>query len=101
MTGWRPGPTRIIDALEHSPDRLVIVSDGWDNAPPGLAGEVLRVWRTRIDRERRTAVVHLNPVYDAEVFEVRRLAPSVPTAGIRDAYPDRRVRLFTQEGEGR
>ncbi|NGN68520.1 hypothetical protein G5C51_32060 [Streptomyces sp. A7024] len=83
------GPTplgaRILDALDRSPDRLLIVSDGWDNAPPGLAAEVLRVWRTRLDPTGRTDVVHLNPVYDATGFDVRRLAPSVPTAGIRNA----------------
>ena len=84
---WGPTPLgmRILDALEDAPERLVVVSDGWDNAPPGLAGEVLRVWRTRIDPRRRTSVVHVNPVYDADGFDVRRLAPSVPTAGIRDA----------------
>ncbi|GAB2832667.1 hypothetical protein GCM10022221_34270 [Actinocorallia aurea] len=83
------GPTplglRILDGLEHRPDRLVIVSDGWDNAPPGLAGEVLRVWRTRLDPSGACSIVHLNPVYDAAAFDVRRLAPTVPTAGIRDA----------------
>ncbi|MFG3189055.1 hypothetical protein [Streptomyces omiyaensis] len=83
------GPTplglRILDALDGGPERLVIVSDGWDNAPPGLAGEVLRVWRSRLDPERRTAAVHVNPVYDAGVFDVRRLGPSVPAVGIRDA----------------
>ncbi|MDT9688057.1 hypothetical protein Q5762_06770 [Streptomyces sp. P9(2023)] len=127
---WGPTPlgTRILDALEgpegRAPDRLVIVSDGWDNAPPGLAGEVLRVWRTRLDPERRTSAVHVNPVYDANGFDVRRLAPSVPTAGIRDAedlpalveiaqfaegrtglaellaYLDRRVELFLKEARG-
>ncbi|MFC8538443.1 hypothetical protein ACFUJY_31640 [Streptomyces sp. NPDC057249] len=122
---WGPTPlgTRIVDALEHAPERLVIVSDGWDNAPPGLAGEVLRVWRTRLDPDRRTAVVHVNPVYDADGFDVRRLSASVPTAGIRDAedlpalveiarfsegrtgaaelyaYLDRRVARFTGTGE--
>ncbi|TRV72411.1 hypothetical protein FKN01_30155 [Streptomyces sp. 130] len=121
---WGPTPlgTRIIDALEHGPERLVIVSDGWDNAPPGLAGEVLRVWRTRLDPDRRTAVVHVNPVYDADGFDVRRLSARVPTAGIRDAedlpalvelarfsegrtgaaelyaYLDRRVARFTAAG---
>ncbi|MER8043157.1 hypothetical protein [Streptomyces sp. NPDC094032] len=124
---WGPTPlgTRILDALEGpqgAPERLVIVSDGWDNAPPGLAGEVLRVWRERLDPGHRTSVVHVNPVYDAEVFDVRRLAPGVPTAGIRDAedlpalveiarfaegrerlaelraYLDRRVELFLGEG---
>ncbi|GAA0982026.1 hypothetical protein GCM10009555_051230 [Acrocarpospora macrocephala] len=83
------GPTglgqRIIDALELRPERLVIISDGWDNAPPGLAAEVLRVWRRKLDPGKEVSIVHLNPVYDAERFEVRRLSPMVPTAGIRDA----------------
>ncbi|MER0445238.1 hypothetical protein ABR738_11775 [Streptomyces sp. Edi4] len=83
--GATPLGSRLLDALEEGPERVVVVSDGWDNAPPGLAGEVLRVWRTRLDPGLRTRVVHLNPVYDADGFDVRRLAPSVPTAGIRDA----------------
>ncbi|MET9955537.1 hypothetical protein ABZ135_28880 [Streptomyces sp. NPDC006339] len=126
--GATPLGMRIVDALEDAPERLLIVSDGWDNAPPGLAGEVLRVWRSRLDPRRRTSAVHVNPVYDAEVFDVRRLAPGVPTAGIRDAedlpalveiarfaegreglaalraYLDRRVELFldgAEDGGGR
>ncbi|MFJ2647074.1 hypothetical protein ACIO1C_10145 [Streptomyces sp. NPDC087420] len=100
---WGPTPlgTRILDALEHAPERLVIVSDGWDNAPPGLAGEVLRVWRSRLDREGRTSVVHLNPVYDTDGFDVRRLAPSVPTAGIRDAEDLPALVEIAQFAEGR
>ncbi|MFF6774803.1 hypothetical protein ACFY8W_14750 [Streptomyces sp. NPDC012637] len=126
--GATPLGARILDALEDAPERLVLVSDGWDNAPPGLAGEVLRVWRARLDPEHGTHVIHVNPVYDADVFDVRRLAPAVPTAGIRDAedlpalveiarfaegreglpalraYLDRRVELFldgTGNEEGR
>ncbi|MFF2188961.1 hypothetical protein [Streptomyces sp. NPDC058155] len=100
---WGPTPlgTRVVDALEYAPDRLVIVSDGWDNAPPGLAGEVLRLWRTRLDPERRTTVVHLNPVYDADDFDVRRLAASVPTAGIRDAEDLPALAEIAQFAEGR
>lgn len=120
----RPDSTDPDGPRSTAPDRLVIVSDGWDNAPAGLAGEVLRVWRQRLDPGRRTAVVHLNPVYDAGGFDVRRLAAGVPTAGIRDAedlpalveiarfaegrtgaaelyaYLDRRVARFTGEGDG-
>ncbi|WP_214416680.1 hypothetical protein [Sphaerisporangium fuscum] len=99
------GPTplgrRILDALDTAPDRLVIVSDGWDNAPPGLAAEVLRVWRTRLDPGRRVSVVHLNPVYDAAGFDVRRLAPTVPTAGIRDAEDLPALVELAQFAEGR
>ncbi|WP_406449405.1 hypothetical protein OG782_09930 [Streptomyces sp. NBC_00876] len=100
---WGPTPlgTRVLDALEHGPDRLVIVSDGWDNAPPGLAGEVLRVWRTRLDPDRRTAVVHVNPVYDADGFDVRRLSVAVPTAGIRDAEDLPALVEIAQFSEGR
>ncbi|MFB7328439.1 hypothetical protein [Streptomyces sp. NPDC056190] len=99
------GPTplgeRILDALETAPERLVIVSDGWDNSPPGLAGEVLRVWRTRLDPARRTGVVHLNPVYAAEDFDVRRLSARVPTAGIRDAEDLPALVEIAQFAEGR
>lgn len=83
--GATPLGERVLDGLEHAPERLLILSDGWDNAPPGLAAEVLRVWRTRLDPERRTAVVHLNPVYDADDFDVHRLSADVPTVGVRDA----------------
>ncbi|TCO54876.1 hypothetical protein [Actinocrispum wychmicini] len=83
--GATPLGERILDALEHEPDRVLIVSDGWDNAPYGLAGEVLRVWRERVDPERKVSVVHLNPVYDVDDFDVKRLTPSVPTVGVRDA----------------
>ncbi|GIG91490.1 hypothetical protein [Plantactinospora endophytica] len=76
---------RLVDGLAHRPDRLVVVSDGWDNAPPGQAAEVLRIWGTRLDPERRTFVVHLNPVYDSDNFDVRRLGPAVATVGVRDA----------------
>ncbi|MDT0322048.1 hypothetical protein [Streptomyces millisiae] len=83
------GPTplgeRILDGLELAPERLLIVSDGWDNAPPGLAAEVLRVWSARFDPTGRTEIVHLNPVYNADDFTVRALAPAVPTVGVRDA----------------
>ncbi|MEU4446148.1 hypothetical protein AB0K14_34310 [Actinosynnema sp. NPDC050801] len=83
--GMTPLGERVLDALEHAPDRLLIVSDGWDNAPYGLASEVLRVWRARLDPARRVVAVHLNPVYDAVDFDVKRLARAVPTVGVRDA----------------
>ncbi|MEU2179771.1 hypothetical protein [Streptomyces thermolilacinus] len=99
--GATPLGARVLDALETGPERLLIVSDGWDNAPPGLAGEVLRVWRARLDPERRTSVTHLNPVYDADGFDVRRLAPSVPTAGVRDAEDVPSLVEIAQFAEGR
>ncbi|GAA1668479.1 hypothetical protein GCM10009830_12860 [Glycomyces endophyticus] len=92
---------RIVDALETAPQTLVVVSDGWDNAPASLAAEVLRVWTTRLDPERRTAIVHLNPVFDADGIGVRRLAPSVPTAGVRDAEDLPELVAFARFDDGR
>ena len=83
--GATPLGLRLVDALETAPERIVVVSDGWDNSPPGLAREVLRVWRTRLDPAQRVDVVHVNPVFDAEALDVRALSPSVPSVGIRDA----------------
>jgi hypothetical protein len=102
----RPGgPTplgdRLLDALELAPERLVVVSDGWDNSPPGLAAEVLRVWRERLDPDGATAVVHLNPVYDADGFDVRRLSASVPTVGVRDAQDVPALVELARFAEGR
>ncbi|MQM25015.1 hypothetical protein [Glycomyces albidus] len=92
---------RILDALETPPEQLIVVSDGWDNAPAGLASEVLRVWTTRLDPARRTAIAHLNPVFDADGIGVRRLAPSVPTAGIRDAEDLPELVAFARFDDGR
>ncbi|HEX6352671.1 hypothetical protein [Actinophytocola sp.] len=98
--GATPLGERVLDGLEHAPERLLIVSDGWDNAPPGLAAEVLRVWRARLDPERRTAVVHLNPVYDADDFDVHRLSADVPTVGVRDAEDIPALVEFAQFASG-
>ncbi|WP_432972421.1 hypothetical protein [Dactylosporangium sp. CA-233914] len=83
--GATPLGERLLDGLARRPERLVVVSDGWDNAPPGLAAEVLRVWRQRLDPDGRTSIVHLNPVYDGDAFDVRRLSPTVASVGVRDA----------------
>lgn len=77
--------TPILAALREQPSLVVVLSDGYDNDPPGGAGEVLRVFRQRLDPTARTVVVHANPVFDANDFSPRALTPSVPTIGVRDA----------------
>jgi hypothetical protein len=99
--GVTPLGERLLDALAQSPDRLVIVSDGWDNAPHGLAAEVLRVWRTRLDPDHGVHVVHLNPVYDVDDFDVKRLSRLVPTMGVRDAEDVPALVEFARFTEGR
>lgn len=77
--------TPILAALRGRPSLVVVISDGYDNDPPGGAGEVLRAYRERLDPTARTVVVHANPVFDANDFAPRALTPFVPTIGVRDA----------------
>ena len=66
-------------------------SGSWSSPTAGTTRR--RAWRARCcgcgapGSTRTAAPVSStsNPVYDADGFDVRRLAPSVPTAGIRDA----------------
>jgi hypothetical protein len=75
----------LLDALEQRPDLVVIVSDGFENDPPYGAAEVARVFRTRIDPDQKTEMVHMNPVFDAENYAPRTIGAHIPTVGLRDA----------------
>lgn len=77
--------TPILDAIEWGAEMIVIVSDGYDNDPPGGAAEILRVYRERLARSGGPFIVHLNPVFDAEGYAPRALSRLVPTVGLRDA----------------
>lgn len=89
FTARPTGQTNLADgllvALEALPDLVVVVSDGFENDPPGAAAEVVRLFRAHVDPEGRTSIVHLNPVFDATAWMPRALGPSVPTVGIHDA----------------
>jgi hypothetical protein len=99
--------TPILNALEHAPDLLIVVSDGFDNDPPAGAAEVCRVFRERLDPQRRTVIIHVNPVFDAPHFGPRRLTPpthppraTVPTVGLRDAEDLPTVLAFARFADG-
>jgi hypothetical protein len=77
--------TPLLDALDWGADVVVIVSDGFENQPAGAAGEIARCFRERIDRGRRTSIVHMNPVFDSERYAPRNLGAAIPTVGLRDA----------------
>ena len=53
--------------------------------PPRGAGEVCRVFRSRLDPARRTTIVHVNPAFDAPHLGPKPLDPPVPTADPRHA----------------
>lgn len=75
----------LIDALENHPDLVVIVSDGFENDPPGAASDIARVFHERLDPDGRTDIVHLNPVFDSDNFQPHVLSDVFPTVGLRDA----------------
>ncbi len=92
--------TPLLAALETRPDLVVIVSDGFDNDPPRGAGEVCRVFRARLDPQRKTTIVHVNPVFDAPHLGPRPLDRSVPTVGLRDAEDLATVLAFARFADG-
>jgi len=92
--------TPILAALASAPDLVVIVSDGWDNSPPEGARHVLDLYRTMLDPNRRVSIVHVNPVFNAGDYTLRRLSPLVPTVGLRDAEDLSTVLSFARFAEG-
>ncbi len=74
--------TPILAALRLRPDLLVVVSDGYDNDPGGLAGQVLEAGARLVPG---CFMLHLNPVHDSEIYAPKSLTPAVPTLGLRDA----------------
>lgn len=76
--------TPLLAALAWKPDVIVIVSDGFDNDPPGVVGEVLTVVaKTKL--AGAPFILHINPVFDDKSLGPKPLSPSIPTIGVRDA----------------
>jgi len=74
--------TPLLAAMAWRPDLVIIVSDGFDNDPPGTAGELLAIARAR---GLCPFTLHVNPVFDDVSLGPRPLGAAVPTMGIRDA----------------
>ena len=99
-TGHTDLVTPILAALAERPELLVVLSDGYDNDPPGGAAEVVRVFRERLDPEQRVGLVHLSPVYDADNIALRGLGPAIPTVGLRDAENVPTLLTFARFADG-
>ncbi|VAW81933.1 FIG00838889: hypothetical protein [hydrothermal vent metagenome] len=73
-----------IKALKMEPDVLLILSDGFENDPAGLTAQIHHAW-LGLKQTSNTNIIHLNPVYDANSFNVKKLANTITTVGIRNA----------------
>lgn len=92
--------TPILAALAEAPELVVVLSDGYDNDPPGGAAEVVRVFRERLDPQQRVNLLHLSPVYEADNMALRGLGPAIPTLGIRDAEDVPTLLTFARFADG-
>ncbi|AKT41934.1 hypothetical protein [Chondromyces crocatus] len=90
----------LLDALDWGAEVIVIVSDGFENDPAGMAGGIAHVFRSRLDPKARTSIVHFNPVFDSERYAPRSLGPAIPTVGLRDAEDLPTVLGFARFAEG-
>jgi hypothetical protein len=73
---------RLLDALEWGAETVLVISDACENDSPGAFDAILKGYRSN---RGRSLVLHANPVFDAEMFEVRGLSRLVPSVGLRDA----------------
>lgn len=71
----------ILAALKKEPELLVIISDGYENQPAGLANQVINAYLSKIGK---AGIIHLNPVFAPESNDVRKLNDKIITMGIRD-----------------
>jgi hypothetical protein len=92
--------TPLLAALGTGVETVVIISDGFENDPPNGAAEVLRVYRTKLEKYRKTTIAHCNPVYTAETFSLRTISPYIPTVGLREAEDLPTMLGFARMAEG-
>jgi hypothetical protein len=75
----------LVRALRDGPDLVVIVSDGFENAPTGLVAQVAQAAKQRTSEGEKASFVHLNPVFDVDNLQPRQLGGPIATVGVRDA----------------
>lgn len=74
--------TALLNALKDEPEILIIISDGYENSPAGLAHQILQAYLLKI--LGKTMILHINPVYAPESKDIKTLHDKILTMGIRD-----------------
>lgn len=77
--------TPLLDAIEWKPDQIVIVSDGYENAPADAVNQIVHAYQWKLHANHPIMFTHANPVFDAEHFSPRRLGDSLLTIGLLEA----------------
>mgnify|MGYP006272898101 CR=1 FL=1 len=76
--------TALVEALKDEPEIVFILSDGYENSPAGATDQVIHAYYQKVDKSKKTLVVHINPVFDPKTGDVRKLSEYISTFGIRD-----------------
>lgn len=77
--------TPLLSAIEWQPGSIVIVSDGYENAPVGASEQIVAAYRERLSQSHPIAFIHANPVFDPDHFSPKPLGRALTTIGLRDA----------------
>jgi len=75
----------LLSAIEWHPDNIIIVSDGYENAPPDAVNQIVDAYQKRLSQSHAIAFIHANPVFDPDHFSPRPLGDALTTIGLRDA----------------
>ena len=75
----------ILQALKDGCETIVIVGDGYENAPfEGAAHQLLYTYKKKLDKDNKIMILHFNPVFAAEVKDVRAITELAPQIGVRE-----------------
>lgn len=74
----------LVNALSTGADTIIIVSDGFENDVTGMTAMVYKLWKKHLCKENSQKVLHINPCYNAENFDVKKLSDDITTVGIRN-----------------
>ncbi len=59
--------TPLLSAIEWQPDNIIIISDGYENAPADATDQIVHVYQQRLSHSHPIAFIHANPVFDIAV----------------------------------
>lgn len=75
----------VLQALKDGKTTIIIVGDGYENAPyEGALHALLFAYKKKADKKNKLMVLHFNPVFASETLDVRPITEMASYVGIRD-----------------
>ena len=88
LLAYPKGQTNIseqfISALSYEPKNIIIISDGYENDPMDCFEQIIKIYNKKFAKTNKINILHLNPVFEANNFDVKKLSDEIITLGIRD-----------------